>query len=74
LDAISNLSDNLFPLQSKTLTGGVDWRLRVVSYRVVYTVSAGDITLFVVKIAHCKKNLQMIFTKRSQSHFFNADA
>ena len=74
LGAISNLSDNLFSLQSKMLTGGVDWRIRLVSYRVVYLVSAGDITLFVVKIAHRKKKLQMIFTKRSQSHFFNADA
>jgi hypothetical protein len=35
LDAISNLSGNLFPLQSETLAGGVDWRLRVVSYRAI---------------------------------------
>jgi mRNA interferase RelE/StbE len=54
-DAISNLSDNLFSLQSEMLTGGFDWRLRVVRYRVIYTVSAGDITLFVEKVTHRKK-------------------
>ena len=55
LDAISNLSDNLFPPLSKRLTGREGWRLRVGRYRVIYTVSAGEITLFVVKIAHRKK-------------------
>ena len=55
LDAINNLSDNPFPPQSKTLTGGEGWRLRLCSYRVIYTVSSRDITLFVVKIAHRKK-------------------
>ena len=55
LDAISNLSDNPFPSQSKRLTGREGWRLRVGRYRVIYTVSAGEITLFVVKIAHRKK-------------------
>jgi len=46
LDAISNLSVNPFPPQSITLTGGEGWRLRVGGYRVIYTVSAGEITLF----------------------------
>ena len=55
LDAIRNLSDNPFPPQSKRLTGREGWRLRVGRYRVIYTVSAGEITLFVVKIAHRKK-------------------
>ena len=55
MDAISNLSDNPFPLQSKRLTGREGWRLRVGRYRVIYTVSAGEITLFVVKVAHRKK-------------------
>ena len=55
LDAIRNLSDNPFPPQSKRLTGREGWRLRVGRYRVKYTVSAGEITLFVVKIARRKK-------------------
>ena len=56
LDAISNLSDNPFPPQSKMLTGREGWRLRVGSYRVIYTVSSSDITLFVVKVGH-RKNI-----------------
>jgi len=54
LDAISNLSDNPFPPQSKRLTGCEGWRLRVGNYRVIYTVSSSDITVFVVKVAHRK--------------------
>ena len=56
LDAIRNLSDNPFPPKSKRLTGREGWRLRVGSYRVIYTVSAGEITLFVVKVGH-RKNI-----------------
>jgi len=55
LDAISSLRDNPFPPQSKRLAGREGWRLRVGSYRVIYTVSSGEITLFVVKVAHRKK-------------------
>jgi mRNA-degrading endonuclease RelE of RelBE toxin-antitoxin system len=55
LDAIRNLSDNPFPPQSKRLTGREGWRLRVGRYRVIYTLGAGEITLFVVKIPHRKK-------------------
>lgn len=54
-DAISNQSDNPIAPQSMTLNGGEGWRLRLCRYRVIYTVSAGEITLFVVKIAHRKK-------------------
>jgi mRNA interferase RelE/StbE len=56
LDAISNLNDNPFPPQSMTLNGREGWRLRVGSYRVIYTVSSSNITLFVVKVAH-RKNI-----------------
>ena len=54
LDAISNLSENPFPPQSMTLNGREGWRLRVGGYRVTYTVSAGEIPLFAVKVAHRK--------------------
>jgi mRNA interferase RelE/StbE len=74
LDAISNLSDNPFPPQSKRLTGREGWRLRVGNYRVTYTVSGGDTTLFVVKVAQLKNIYRSFFTKRSQSHFLNVDA
>lgn len=56
LDGISNLNDNPFPPQSMTLNGREGWQLRVGSYRVIYTVSSSDITLFVVKVAH-RKNI-----------------
>jgi mRNA interferase RelE/StbE len=56
LGAISNLSDNLFPSQSKILSGREGWRLRVGNYRVIYTVSSSNITLFVVKVGH-RKNI-----------------
>ena len=72
--AISNLSYNPFPPQSKTLISRGGWRLSVVMYRVIYTVSGGDTTLFVVKVAQLKNIYRSFFTKRSQSHFLNVDA
>lgn len=60
LDAISNLSDKPFSPQSKTLIGRGGWRLRVVSYRVICTLSSRDITLFVVKVAR-RKNINKGF-------------
>jgi mRNA interferase RelE/StbE len=57
LDAIGNLRDNPFPPQTMTLTGREGWRLRVGSYRAIYTVSSREITLFVVKVAHRKKSI-----------------
>jgi mRNA interferase RelE/StbE len=56
LDTIRNLSDNPFPSQSKRLTGREGWRLRVGSYRVIYTVSSSDITVFGVRPPH-RKNI-----------------
>ena len=55
LDAISNLSDNPFPLQSKRLTGREGWLLRLGSSSVIYTLGAGEITLFAVNVAHRKE-------------------
>ncbi|NCG09569.1 MAG: type II toxin-antitoxin system RelE/ParE family toxin [Alphaproteobacteria bacterium] len=52
---IGNPSDNPFPPQSKMLIGREGWRLRLCNYRVIYTVSSGDIILFIVKVAHRKK-------------------
>ena len=63
LDAISNLSDNLFPLQSKTLTGGDGWRLRSCNYRVIYTVRSRDTELFVVKAPRIAKKSTDVFYK-----------
>jgi len=74
MHAIRNLSDNLFPPQSMTLTCGDGWRLRVGNYRVIYTVWSRDTELFVVKAPASKKNLQMFFTKRSQYRRGERDA
>jgi mRNA-degrading endonuclease RelE of RelBE toxin-antitoxin system len=65
-DAISNLSDNPLPPQSKRLTGREGWRLRVVSYRAIKTVRSREITLFAVKVAHRNNINKSFFTKRSQ--------
>ena len=74
LDAISNISDNPFPPQSKRLTGREGWRLRVGNYRVISVASSREIPLFAVKVAH-RKNLQIIFfTKRSQYRRAKRDA
>jgi len=62
LHAISNLNDNPFPPQSKTPISRGGWRLRVVRYRVTYTVSGGDITPVIVKVAH-RKNIDKGFYK-----------
>lgn len=56
LDAISNLTGNPFPPQSKTLTGMEGWRLWFCSCRVIYTLSSCEITLFIVKALHRKKS------------------
>jgi mRNA-degrading endonuclease RelE of RelBE toxin-antitoxin system len=55
-EAISSLSHNNFLLQSMTLNGGEVWRLRVGRCRVIWTVSPGEITLFVEKAGHHKKS------------------
>ena len=55
LDAIRNLSDNPFPPQSKRLTGREGWLLRLGSSSVIYTLGAGEITLFAVNVAHRKE-------------------
>ncbi len=54
-DAIVALADNPRPAGCKKLSGKADdYRIRVGTYRVVYTISDKVLTVSVIKIAHRK--------------------
>jgi len=55
-DAIVSLAHNPRPAGCKKLTGKTDdYRIRVGTYRVVYTISDKVLTVSVIKIAHRKE-------------------
>lgn len=50
-DAIDSLSHDPRPLGCAKLTGREAWRIRVRTYRVIYTIDDGRLTVAVVKVA-----------------------
>jgi len=53
--AIEGLADNPRPKGCKKMSGSTDdYRIRVGSYRVVYSVSDAEVTVWVIKVGHRK--------------------
>lgn len=54
--AIEALADNPRPKGCKKLSGKADdYRIRIGSYRVVYTISDREVTVWIIKVAHRKE-------------------
>ena len=55
VEAVETLSENPFPIGSRKLMGAEQtWRIRVGSYRVIYTVFSSLLVIEIVRTAHRK--------------------
>ena len=56
IEAISSLSDNPHPANSKKLTGRPAWRIRIGNYRAIYEINNQQLIILVLDIGH-RKNI-----------------
>lgn len=54
LKAIKSLGKDPRPLGARKLSGQERYRLRQGRYRVIYSIQDDELTVWVVKVAHCK--------------------
>ena len=55
---IEGLAENPFPEGAVRLKGREEWRIRQVSYRILYVVEHEIVTAFVVKIGRAEKSTE----------------
>ena len=52
MECIAGLSENPRPFGSEKLSAQERYRIRQGSYRIIYSIQDGELTIWVVKIAH----------------------
>ena len=60
LKSIGNLANNPRPEGSKKLSGDEKYRIRIGSYRVLYSIEEKKLVVYVVKVGHRKDVYKMI--------------
>jgi len=55
ITVIASLADHPRPAGSKKMSGRPAWRIRIGSYRVIYEINDGNISVLVVAVGHRKE-------------------